>query len=529
MARFYQKERAKYGNLTGQIIMWPVEYIGDPNEGNNPTNLPAGYLKCDGTKYYAEDYPQLAAILGTGSDTAFRRLKLDQVTPLDSNLSDAQFVVPDLGSKYPEPTTGANSGLYNNIRVLNSNDQEVSRSGIGIEATNQTGQVTNTVQYRGDITLPSQEIPITGRPGYTYAGTTHRLDDTDVEEAALAPHTHFHSGRRARNMTKFAYGTSPGDTNDNPRWDGETGVRNASTINIYDWIVSTRFGPTSAVTKDPDYSCTGVGSGKLDFISGCTAQEIAQNPQKGEQADGSRPTQGSLLANPPGLGQQPCKAMEYWNPNAGTAASGNSWIITANVGLCKASTGYWGGCIEDGPPDDAFKWGCLLVADTYYDRGATWGSANGSNTAQGRNQGGCLGVCASTGVYSNVPARVGKAAATYTSGAPGVPLDFANNSLFDVLPLQSNEGHEDKRQSVALEHVSEDTADLVQTSDPTIHNHRIDIDQYASGDHTYKVKTNAAVIRPENLSTTLTIGTDSSPSIDSAVCPFIVMEYLIKT
>ena len=521
MARFYQKERAKYGNLTGQIIMWPVEYIGDPNEGNNPTNLPAGYLKCDGAKYYAEDYPQLAAILGTGDNTAFRRLKLDQVTPMDANLSDVQFVVPDLGSKYPEPTTGANSGLYNNIRVLNSNGQEVSRSGIGIEATNQTGQVTNTVQYRGDITLPSQEIPITGRPGYTYAGTTHRLDDTDVEEAALAPHTHFHSGRRARNMTRFAYGTSPADTNDNPRWDGETGVRNASTINIYDWIVSTRFSPTSAVTKDPGYSCTGVGSGKLDFISGCTAQEIAEHPTP------STLTGGTL--NPPGLGQQPCKAMQYWNPNSGTSGTGNSWVVTAAAVFCSAATGYWGGCIEDGPPDEAFKWGCLLVAETKYDRGQTWGSADGSHTALGRNQGGCFGICATTGNFTGVPDRTGEAAATYTSGAPGVPTDFANNSLYDVLPLQSNEGHESKRAAVALEHVSEETADLTQTTDGTIHNHRIDIDQYASGDHTYKVKTNAAVIRPENLSTTLTIGTDSSPSIDSAVAPFIVMEYLIKT
>ena len=42
MAKFYQKERAKYGNLTGQIIIWPVEYEGDPTAGNNAKNLPAG-------------------------------------------------------------------------------------------------------------------------------------------------------------------------------------------------------------------------------------------------------------------------------------------------------------------------------------------------------------------------------------------------------------------------------------------------------------------------------------------------------
>ena len=520
MAKFYQKERAKYGNLTGQIIIWPVEYLGDPNEGNNATNLPAGYLKCDGAKYYAEDYPQLAAILGTGDNTAFRRMKLDQVTPLDSNISDVQFVVPDLGSKYPEPTTGANTGLYNNIRVLNSNDQEVSRSGIGIEATNQTGQTTNTVLYRGDITLPSQEIPITGRPGYVYAGTTHRLDDTDVPEEALHPHTHFHTGTRARNMTKFAYGTSPSDTNDNPRWDGETGTLNASTINIYDWVVSTRFNIASAVTKDPGYTCTGVGSGKLDFISGCSAEEIAKNPTETNPVGGGK--------NPPGLGQQPCKAIQYWNPND----DHDSWFFSSGI-VCSTATGYFGGCIEghpgiSGASGEAY-FGCILVAQTEYDRREPWGAADGSNTAQYRSQFGCLGLCGGTGSGSAGFDINGEAPATYTSGAPGVPVDFANNSLFDVVPLQSNEAHEDKRLSVALEHVAEETLDIVRTSDPTIHNHRIDIDQFASGDHTYKVKTNAAVIRPENLSTTLTIGTDSSPSIDSAVCPFIVMEYLIKT
>ena len=98
-----------------------------------------------------------------------------------------------------------------------------------------------------------------------------------------------------------------------------------------------------------------------------------------------------------------------------------------------------------------------------------------------------------------------------------------------VLPLQSNEGHESKRAAVALEHVSEETADLTQTTDGTIHNHRIDIDQYASGDHTYKVKTNAIVVNPENIETTMTIGADASRSIDSATAPFIIMEYLIKT
>ena len=73
MAVFYNRERAKYGNLTGQVIIWPVEYEGLPDGAINAKNLPAGYLKCDGTKYYADDYPQLAAICGVGSFCKFMR------------------------------------------------------------------------------------------------------------------------------------------------------------------------------------------------------------------------------------------------------------------------------------------------------------------------------------------------------------------------------------------------------------------------------------------------------------------------
>ena len=48
MPAFYAKERSKYGNLSGQVIIWPMEYSGDPSSAVNRAKLPAGYLKCDG-------------------------------------------------------------------------------------------------------------------------------------------------------------------------------------------------------------------------------------------------------------------------------------------------------------------------------------------------------------------------------------------------------------------------------------------------------------------------------------------------
>ena len=198
MATFYARERAKYGNLTGQIIIWPVQYDGTPDDGGNAINLPAGYLKCDGSRYFAEDYPRLAAILGTGENSKYVRKNIDGTNR--DQITETQFVVPDLGSKYPEPTSGANAGVYNNIRLPNALGTEISRSGIGIESVSAIGQDVR-ITYSGQISVPSQEIPIRGRPSYTYAGASHYTDEEGVEENALHPHTHFHSAVRARNFT----------------------------------------------------------------------------------------------------------------------------------------------------------------------------------------------------------------------------------------------------------------------------------------------------------------------------------------
>ena len=86
----------------------------------------------------------------------------------------------------------------------------------------------------------------------------------------------------------------------------------------------------------------------------------------------------------------------------------------------------------------------------------------------------------------------------------------------------------DRRCNAALEHVTSDTTDLTQATDPTLHNHRIRIDKNVTGDHTYKVRTRASNVDPENLSTKMSIGANASPAIDTACAPFIVMEYLIK-
>ena len=461
MATFYTKERAKYGNLTGQIIIWPVQYDGDPESGANATNLPAGYLKCDGTRYFADDYPRLAAVLGTGEQSKFLRRNIDG-TPLDT-ITETQFAVPDLGSKYPEPTSGANAGVYNNIRLNNALGNEISRSGIGIEAVSAIGDNVR-ITYSGEISVPSQEIPVRGRPSYTYAGATHYTDEEGVEENALHPHAHWHSATRARNLS-----TNENSTQE-PQGQGQTGRRNASTIDVQDWL--------DATTND-----SGI----------------------------------------PGSGQQPCLAIDPWNPNSGTSFSGQPvW----GSGLFQ--TIYFGGCIFGA--GEQYTYNCLNNQAFTVDRSQLEGSADQSNLTRYMYTNeinlGITFICfidegsASQDSSNDVPA-------TYVQGASGVPNDFNNNSLYDVIPLQSNQNVQEARCTPDIENVVTDTVDLSISAgeDPTRHTHRIDLE---SNDHTYKVKTRAIIVPPENLQTTMDIGVDASVSVDAACAPFIVMEYLIK-
>lgn len=459
MPAFYAKERSKYGNLSGQVIIWPMEYSGDPSSAVNRAKLPAGYLKCDGTKHFAADYPALAAILGTGSNCKYLRRNPDG-TEFDI-LSDEQFMVPDLGSKYPEPTSGANAGSYNNIRLPNALGNLVSRSGIGIEVTSAIGDTVN-ITYSGQITVPSQEIPLRGRPSWEYAGDTHYTDIEGVEENAIHGHLHLHSAVRARNLQ-----TNEASTNQPNANGGRTGRVNASTIPIQDWLDATRYNNDSS--------------------------------------------------SPPGSAQAPCKAINKWKSQALTVQSFPGG---------EQNTLYFGYCIF-GYGEQSYTYGCLNNEEYTLDGGELIGSPNGSDVARYGNP---ASVVLFGCVYQPIWPEVNwdnDIPITYAQGYPGVPVDYNSVSLHDVVPLQSNQDHKSTSAIVDIVNETMDTVDLAISAgtDPTRHNHRIDLEK---GDHNYKVKTNAINVPPENLTTRMDIGTDSSVSIDAATAPFIVMEYLIK-
>ena len=488
MTTFYNKEKAKYGNITGQIIIWPVTYIGDPDSVENKSKLPAGYLKCDGTKYFAEDYPRLAAILGTGSNTSFIRKNLDG-TVFDT-VNDNQFMVPDLGSKYPEPTTGANAGVYNNIRKNDENGIEKSRSGVGIDAEAAIGDTNVTITYSGSINVPSQEVAIRGKPGWTYSGATHYTESEAPDEEQFHPHLHFADTVRSRLRSNPSFGET---SNNHPRGSGDIGLQSGSTINVDEWLDATLFNNTATKSQVP------AGSG--------------------------------FSSNPAGSGQEACNLLDAWDPNGNGQPRFNGGLGT--------QTGYYGGCIaDDGGSNDPYKIGgganfefaCLNKEAYSVDRRASSGSLVGSpdRSNLARNHDRTWGIFFCIDNFGNSPPDGTLTVdATYTATALGMPRDFNNNTLTDVLPLQSNQDWLSASGIINLKNEVNDTVNFSLSSGtlPTLHNHRVRLEK---GTHDYKVKTDAITIDPENLSTTFDIGVDKSISIDSAVQPFVVMEYLIK-
>ena len=77
-----------------------------------------------------------------------------------------------------------------------------------------------------------------------------------------------------------------------------------------------------------------------------------------------------------------------------------------------------------------------------------------------------------------------------------------------------------------VNNVLSEVSELVQQDgDPTIHAHKILLTQNT---HTYKIKTSALLLSPDNLKTTLTLQIDQVASLDQVTGPYIIMEYLIK-
>ena len=189
MAVLYSKEKGKLGTLTGSIINWSNQLSSaDPEDPTLYQTLPAGYLRCDGAVYDASIFPELAVILGVGSNCRYKKP--------DTTLLDNQFQVPDLGAKSTKTSFSSNLGDYLDTYLNNDAGVEITKSGVGMDVSSNIGTQFE-IQYQGNFFLPSQTIEITGQPGFTKSSGNY-TEETEVLHTAFQPHAHFHDGKRSR-------------------------------------------------------------------------------------------------------------------------------------------------------------------------------------------------------------------------------------------------------------------------------------------------------------------------------------------
>jgi hypothetical protein len=222
MAVFYNRERGKLGSLTGTIISFPTQLLSnDPKDTKNRDLLPAGYLRCDGSVLFAEEYPLLAQVLGVGGTCRYKKP--------DTELADNEFQLPDLRSKHIRATTSANIGLYNDLYVTDVNDQQVTKAGAGLDVI-QNIESPFKLTYNGEFYIPPQTSELRGEPGFTLETGAYTYE-TGVQENMFQPHLHRTTTSRARQ--KDRNGNDFGNTQNNSQ-------TSPTSLNVCLWWENTR-------------------------------------------------------------------------------------------------------------------------------------------------------------------------------------------------------------------------------------------------------------------------------------------------
>ena len=141
--------------------------------------IPAGFLRCDGSIQSANNYPELASILGTGEQSRFRKES--------TILTDEQFQLPDLGSKYIRP--GLSTGTYLDINL----EQDETKKKVGSEF-NISSNVGNTasISYSGNFRVAASQsggFPLLGNVKMV-PPTNRTVDNAVLTDQNFQAHGH---------------------------------------------------------------------------------------------------------------------------------------------------------------------------------------------------------------------------------------------------------------------------------------------------------------------------------------------------
>ena len=580
MAVFLNQERTKIGTTTGTLIAFPQEIeVNDPNVGNSAELLPAGYLRCDGGIYSETVYPALAQILGTGEGCSFRQ---EGVT-----LSDTQFQVPDLRSKFIKSSSASDQGVINDNTVINAAGQTIERSGVGVNVSSNVGNVA-TVDMVGQFRVPARTVNLTGNVGFTRP----RSPDEEVVSAnAFIPHMHYTTTFRCRTIRRG--GSDVFELNY---------YTNASTIGVGNWYDATDDGQTgrqaacrhyaqSEVWNTGSYvpSGTFLGFGATfeyygickgtcgGFITSCliptgkgplTVNTTPEGPCRQTYvtplfsvgpvnmtcAGSSRDLAENYVEGGDGVG----------NDNIPTAAASPGGVVQSfslyevdesgsgsyvNKGLGQWAYSQFGNGIWN-TLDDFAQGDVNMIGGNGNDLRVTcrfeaWPGPGGAPVYTRYKIVAFIDAGTSYNASNVVtfPDVQGKNISSAPStGSTGISMtinttsfganaeDAAayphNTSLHDVLPVDTQVDSNINAAYPQLSNIIETTQPFDYEEDPTEHTHTIN---YTTGLTNYQLNIPELFISTDGMNASINIQPETDTKIDSLIAPFIMVDYLIKT
>lgn len=239
----YAREKSKYGGIIGsiQIYTTTLPLANDPLDSSWRSQIPAGFLRCDGSILPANEYPELAALLGTGDASKFRKP--------EKTLSEDQFQLPDLGSKYLKP--GLASGQYSDLVLLQTVTENFTgkkRVGSEVDVTSNIGN-SATIDYAGNFTVVGQTgIPLLGNSKFT-PPEDKELSVTTLDQSSFQGHGHDANTRVLNYTGNFKVGADgKGDGTQNvfagnafETSDSPTNTAASTHTHKLDWPISTAY------------------------------------------------------------------------------------------------------------------------------------------------------------------------------------------------------------------------------------------------------------------------------------------------
>lgn len=199
MATTYSFEKGKYGGPCGSIFPYftPMQNLS-PLEQEYKDNIPAGYLRCRGQILNADQYPNLALVIGIGDSCIYRKTG----TTLQNQVNGVggQIQLPDLGSKYI--TASTTPGNYLNTTTTNTlTNTEIERAGVAVEIVsnaNTSNQIS--FSYDGPFVLSQKDLPVNGQVRVTAPSSTIR---NSVTESEIMGHGHGSTLSTGREIQSF--------------------------------------------------------------------------------------------------------------------------------------------------------------------------------------------------------------------------------------------------------------------------------------------------------------------------------------